>query len=40
MPEAEICRKAGISALSDFYWKKMYVCFLTDETRGLKALEV
>lgn len=36
---AEICRKAGISQVTYFSWKKKHAGLLPDEMRRLKALE-
>ena len=38
-PVAEFCRKAEISKVSYFDWKKRYCGLLPDEMRRLKALE-
>ncbi|GJL88996.1 MAG: transposase [Minwuia thermotolerans] len=38
-PDAEICRKAGISQATYFNWKKKYAGLLPDEMRRLKQLE-
>ena len=38
-PVAEICRKAGISQVTYFSWKKRYGGLLPDEMRRLKQLE-
>lgn len=39
MPVAELCRKAGISQVTYFNWKKKYDGLLPDEMRRLKLLE-
>ena len=39
VPMAEICRKAGISQVTYFNWRKKYAGLLHDEMRRLKALE-
>ena len=38
-PVGEICRKAGISQATYFYWKKRYGGLLPNEMRRLKALK-
>jgi putative transposase len=37
VPVAEICRKAGISQVTYFNWKKKYGGLLRDEMRRLRA---
>ena len=39
MPVADVCRKAGISQVTYFNWKKKYDGLLPDEMRRLKQLE-
>ena len=39
VPEAEICRKAGISQATYFNWKKKYDGMTPPEMRRLKQLE-
>jgi putative transposase len=39
MPVADICRKAGISQVTYFNWKKRYDGLLPTEKRRLKQLE-
>jgi len=39
MPVVEICRKAGISQATYFYWKKKYAVLLPTEMKRLKQLE-
>ena len=38
-PVAEICRKAGISQVTYFNWKKKYAGLLPTEMKRLKQLE-
>ena len=38
-PVAEICRKAGISQATYFYWKKKYAGMLPTDMKKLRELE-